>query len=238
MNQRFPYGFLWTPKYKVFAKTLKDCIGKYPTLLEDRSFFISQEFWDANANKAPGHFMTGCSLKLQCVHKLLHELPENSYFLFSDADILIFPDKPLFELLDLYVKVGADIVFMREHMDMRFSNVGFSFIKVNDLNRDLFGRALKMFEKEPNGLDGSFINDCLKTYRGAHFWFPPELVATTCTVKQMDENVERISPMRSKIIVFQALCDADKSSVSQLQQKLQQYQILGVPIKFEGPPPF
>ncbi len=230
MSLKFPYSFVWTPKYEIFAKTLKGCLAAYPDLLEDRSFFIPQEVWDANANKAPGHFMTGCSLKLQCVYKLLHELPEGSYFLFSDADILIFPSKPLRELLDLYVKVDVDIVFMREHMDMRFSNVGFSFIKVNDYNRDLFGRALEMFEKEPHGLDGSFINECLKTYEGTHFWFPPELVATTCTVKQMDENAARIGPMRSKIMVFQALCDADKPSVFQLSQKLEQYQILGYPL--------
>jgi hypothetical protein len=177
--------------------------------------------------------MTGCSLKLQAVYKLLHELPNDSYFIFSDADILLFPDQPFYELLDLYRKVGADIVFMREHYETWFSNVGFSFIKVNDVNKDLFARAIKMFETEPNGLDGSNINECLKTYTGTHFWFPSELVATTCSLKQQDEIVHRQAKMRSKLIVYQALCDADKPTASQIYQKLEQYQILGIPIQFK-----
>jgi hypothetical protein len=237
MTDKIPYVFVWTPKYKVFHDILQQSIKFYPNLLEDKSVFIPQEVWDANANKAPGHFMTGCSLKLQVAYKMLHELPNESYFIFSDADILIFPNKPLFEMLDLYKKLKADIVFMREHYDMRFSNVGFSFIKVNDVNRDLFKRAIAMFETEPNGLDGSNINECLKTYTGSHFWFPSELVATTCSLNQQDEIVHRQALMRSKLIVYQALCDADKSTASQIHQKLEQYQILGVPIKFEGPRP-
>lgn len=229
-----PYSFVWTPKYELFGRILKNCIEMYPDLLQDKSIFIPQEVWDSNANKSPGHFMTGCSLKLQVVYKLLHELPNDSYFIFSDADILLFPQKPLRELLNLYIKLEADIVFMREHLDMRFSNVGFSFIRVNDVNRDLFKRAIEMFEATPDGLDGSFINECLKTYRGSHFWFPPELVATTCTVKQLDENTSRIGVMRSKLCVFQALCDADKPSSFQLKQKLEQYEALGFPIKIES----
>lgn len=226
MSEKIPYVFVWTPKYSIFSEILKNQLKPYP-FLEDRSFFIPQEVWDANANKAPGHFMTGCSLKLQIVYKMLHELPNDSYFIFSDADIVIFPNKPFQELVDVYRKIDADIVFMRESLRHQFSNVGFSLIRVNDVNRDLFKRALDMFKDCSTGLDGSFINECLKTYTGTHFFFPPELVATTCTVKQMDEIQSNAMKMRKKIIVFQALCDADKPSVFQINQKLEQYQILG-----------
>jgi hypothetical protein len=227
---KIPYVFLWSPKYEMFAKVLKAGIRNYDGL-EDKSFFIPQEVFDSNSYKSPGHLMCGCSLKLQLTYDMLMSLPTNSYFIFSDADILIFPQKPLMELLNIYIKLEADAVFMRETMDKRFYNVGFSLLRVNDLNRQLFVDALKMYENQPDGLDGSFINACLKSYKGSCFFFPPELVATTCTVKELDAQVTNMGLMRSKLIVFQALCDANKKSEDAIKQKLEQYQILGVPVK-------
>jgi hypothetical protein len=228
---KIPYVFLWTPKYEIFANVLKAGIRTYEGL-EDKSFFIPQEIFDANTYKSPGHLMCGCSLKLQLTYDMLKILPENSYFIFSDADILLFPQKPFMELLNLYIKLEADAVFMRETMDKRFYNVGFSFLRVNELNRKLFMDALKMYETEPDGLDGTFINHCLKSYNGSCFFFPPELVATTCTVKDLDAQSTNMGLMRSKLVVFQALCDANKTSEDSIKQKLEQYQILGVPVKF------
>jgi hypothetical protein len=220
-----PYVFIWTPKYEIFADVLKKGIKIYPEL-EDKSIFIPQEFFDAHSNKAPGHLMTGCSLKLLTAYEMLKTLPEDSYFIFSDADIILFPGKPLMELLNVYIRLGADCVFMRETMSMEFYNVGFSLLRVNQINRDLFLRALKKYESEPNGLDGSFINDCLKDYAGTCFYFPPELVATTSSVIDMDKKKASQYTMRTKIIVFQALCDAHKSSEQMIKQKLEQYKIL------------
>lgn len=221
-----PYIFIWTPKYKVFANVLKKGLAEYPEL-EDKSIFLPQEFFDANSNKSAGHLMSGCSLKLQTAYEMLNTLPEGSYFIFSDADVILFPGKPLMDLLKVYIGLEADCVFMRETMSMEFYNVGFSLLRVNDVNRDLFLRALKKYQGEPNGLDGSFINECLKDYTGSCFYFPPELVATTSSVIDMDKKKSSLSVMRSKIIVYQALCDAHKSSECMIRQKLEQYNILG-----------
>jgi hypothetical protein len=224
---KIPYIFIYTPKYQLFADILKKGINSYSEL-EDKSIFLPQEFFDANSNKSPGHLMTGCTLKLRTTYEMLKTLPENSYFIFSDADVILFPEKPFIDLLKVYMNLNADIAFMRETISMEFYNVGFSLIKVNDVNRDLFLRAIKKYETEPNGLDGSFINECLKDYTGSCFYFPPELVTTTCTCIDMDKNKMRMGLMRSKIIVFQALCDADKSSEVMIKQKLEQYAILGI----------
>ena len=198
----------------------------YPEL-EDKSIFLPQEFFDANSNKSPGHLMTGCSLKLLTAYEMLKSLPENSYFIFSDADIILFSEKPLMELLKVYIDLEADCVFMRETMSREFYNVGFSLLRVNDVNRKLFLDALKKYETEPNGLDGSFINTCLVDYTGSCFYFPPELVATTSTVIDMIKKKASMKIMQSKIMVFQALCDADQPSEITIQQKLRQYRILG-----------
>jgi len=221
-----PYVFIWTPKYKPFADILKKGLSMYPEL-EDKSIFLPQEFFDANSNKSPGHLMTGCSLKLLTTYEMLKTLPEDSYFIFSDADVILFPGKPLMELFKVYIDLKADCVFMRETISKEFYNVGFSLLRVNELNRNLFLNALKKYENEPNGLDGSFINTCLMDYTGSCFYFPPELVATTCTVIDMDKKKASLGIMRSKIMVFQALCDAHKSSEDMIQQKLIQYKILG-----------
>ena len=82
-----PYIFIWTPKYKVFANVLKKGLAEYPEL-EDKSIFLPQEFFDANSNKSAGHLMSGCSLKLQTAYEMLNTLPEGSYFIFSDADVI------------------------------------------------------------------------------------------------------------------------------------------------------
>jgi len=221
-----PYVFIWTPKYETFANILKKGLSMYPEL-EDKSIFLPQEFFDANSNKSPGHLMTGCSLKLLTAYEMLKTLPENSYFIFSDADVVLFPGKPLMELLKVYIDLEADCVFMRETMSKEFYNVGFSLLRVNDVNRKLFLDALKKYETEPNGLDGSFINTCLVDYTGSCFYFPPELVATTSTIIDMDKKKASLKIMRSKIVVFQALCDAHNSSESMINQKLKQYMILG-----------
>ena len=171
--------------------------------------------------------MTGCSLKLMTTYEMLKTLPEGSYFIFSDADVILFPEKPLMDLLKVYIDLNVDCVFMRETMSREFYNVGFSLLRVNDINRDLFLRALKKYENEPNGLDGSFINECLKDYPGSCFYFPPELIATTSTVIDMDKKRASHSLMRSKIIVYQALCDSHRSSEFMIKQKLEQYMILG-----------
>jgi hypothetical protein len=229
--EKIPYCFIWSDNYKIFADILKNCINCYPNLLEDKSTYIPQSFFDQHLNKAPGHFLTGMFLKLEKTFELLNTLAENSYFIFSDADIIVFPNKAFEDLINLYVKVNADIVFMKETPNMLFSNVGFSLIKVCDVNRKLFRQALEMSTNEPTGLDGCFINEALKNYKGSHFYFPTEFVMTSSSLIYYGEK-KYDTKMKEQLMVFQALCDPTQSKESVLYQKLSQYKMLGIPIQF------
>ena len=228
---QIPYYFLWSQNYKIFADILKNCLSFYNDLFEDRSLFIDQSIFDKNMYKAEGHHFNGCFFKLQKTYDILHTLPEGSYFVMSDADVIIFPGKKLHELFELYIKMNADLVFMRDAPRLNVSNVGFILVRVCQVNRDLYKKVLLDCEKEPTSLDQSIVNNLLKSYEGSHFYFPHELVATTCTLKEGEnENKERVGVMRTKCMVFQALCDGGVSKEQLIQQKLIQYKILGVPI--------
>jgi hypothetical protein len=222
-----PFYFFWTPKYKVFADVLKNGLSHYPGIFENREIFMSQEEFDATMYKAPGHYLNGCFLKLEKTYDLLRTLPENSYFVLSDADIILFPGKPIGELFELYMKMGADITFMRDIPSTKTYNCGFIFLRVCEANRNLYAEINEECKRNPTELEQSIVNKCLKNYTGSLYYFPHELVATTCCIIESDQRQSNSMLMRSKIIVYQALCDADKPSEHTINQKIEQYRILG-----------
>lgn len=223
-----PWYYIWTPKYELFHNVLSFGIQHYPEVVENKNIFMTQEEFNQYLNKAPGHYLCGCSVKLKKTYELLCTLPEGSYFIFSDADNLLFPGRALEDLLSLYINLQADIVFMRESGKLHFNNVGFSLIRVCDANRELFKAALDRFDQEPGGLDGSFINECLKSYKGSAYMFPHELAVTSSTLIEFQQNQHNVGQMIQRIIVFQALCDPDHGVDSGIEQKLAQYKLLGV----------
>lgn len=226
-----PYYFLWSQDYVFFAKALKYGLSLHKDLFEDRSLFIEQEIFNKHMNKGEGHHFSGCFFKLQKIYDLLTKLPENSYFIMSDADIILFPAKKMQDLFAFYMGLDADMVCMRDAPRLNVSNVGFMLIKVSQVNRDFYRKVLEQCEKEPTGLDQSIVNGLLKTYKGTHFYFPHELVATTCSLKEVEiETPSRVSIMRSKLMVFQALCDVGLPKNQILEQKFLQYKALGIPI--------
>ena len=222
-----PFYYYWTPNYKVFADVLKKGLSYYPGIFEDRGIFMGQEEFDATMYKSAGHFLNGCFLKLEKTYELLKTLPENSYFVFSDADIILFDGKPIGELFELYMKMGADLVFMRDIPTTRTHNCGFIFLKVCQANRDLYKNVMEECKRTPTDLEQSIVNRMLKEYTGSLFFFPHEFVATTCSFIQSDQQVSNNMLMRSKCIIYQALCDADKPKDAILEQKMTQYKILG-----------
>lgn len=222
-----PFYFFWTPKYKVFADVLKKGLNHYPGIFENRELFMSQEEFDATMYKAPGHYLHGCFLKLEKTYELLHTLPENSYFVLSDADIILFPEKPIGELFELYMKIGADITFMRDIPSTKTYNCGFIFLRVCEANRNLYTQVMEECKRNPTELEQTIVNNCLKNYTGSLYYFPHELVTTTCGIIESDQRASNGMLMRKNIIIYQALCDADKPSEVTINQKLEQYKILG-----------
>jgi hypothetical protein len=227
-----PFYYVWTPKYKVLADILKQSLAHYSTIFEDKGVFMEQEMFDSKMYKAPGHYLNGCYIKLEKTYELLTTLPENSYFIFSDADMLLLPGKPLQELMNFYTKTNADIVFMRESFTSIISNIGFSLIKVCEANRKLFSEALEQGKLLPGSLDQSLINEALSRYNGFHCFFPPEFVITTCTAIESQTNYHKTHIVRKNCIIFQPLIDPSQSIDASINEKLLQYKYFGLDVRF------
>lgn len=221
-----PYYYIWTPNYKLLSTILQWGLSQY-SFLEEKSIFMEQSVFDTKMYKSPEHFLRGCFIKLEKTLELLETLPENSYFLFSDADILIFPERNLKGVIDLYISSNTDIVFMREAPDQDVSNIGFSLLKVCEQNRELFRNALTLSKEQPTNLDQTLVNEALKQYRGTHTYFPVEYVMTSSTIIWHTNNKKPIN----QLMVFQPLCDPREGKESIQQQKLSQYKILGFPLE-------
>ena len=223
-----PYYYIWTPNYKVLSDILKHGLSKYDTVFEDKSIFMEQSVFDDTMYKNPGHFLCGCFIKLEKTLELLETLPENSYFVFSDADILLIPNKSIKQMIDSYTSIDADIVFMREAPDQEVSNIGFSLLKVCDVNRELFRNVMKLSKEQPTNLDQGLVNEALKQYTGKHYYFPTEYVMTSSTIIYHQRN--RI-PIHD-IMVFQPLCNPSESKEKVMNAKLSQYKMFGFPVEY------
>jgi hypothetical protein len=227
-----PYVFVWSDNYKVFAECLQTSIRHYSNALIDQSEYIPQSEFDKTIYKIDGHVLNGCFIKLEKTLECLYTLPEDSYFIFSDADIIISPNKKFIELLNYYRSIEADIVFMRESLTHDFSNIGFSFIRVNNHTRDLFRNALLLAKEDPTNADGNLVNQALKNYTGSHYYFPSELVATTSTMMEFEfrGGINYFTHIRQNCIVFQPICNPGQTKEQIIMQKLAQYKELNIQI--------
>jgi len=226
------YHYQWSENYKMFRDILKFSLELYPDVFEISDEFIPQEKWDNKIDSVKDKgWLAGCWFKVFKIHELLHSLPENSYFIFSDVDIIIFPDRKLKELMDLYVNIEADMIFMKEAQNKDCSNFGFSMYRVNDVNRKLFNRMLEEIKINPDGIDMSILNDCLKEYNGSHFYFPPELVMTSCSAIDCQQKPHNASTMFGKAMIYQAICNPTQGKESMIYQKINQYKMFGIPFE-------
>jgi hypothetical protein len=226
------YHYQWSENYKMFRDILKFSLQLYPDVFEISDEFIPQEKWDNKIDNIKDKgWLAGCWFKVNKIHELLHTLPENSYFIFSDVDIIIFPNRKIKELMDLYVNIEADMIFMKEAQNKDYSNFGFSMYRVNEVNRKLFNRMLEEIKANPEGIDISILNKCLKDYDGSHFYFPPELVMTSSSLIDCSLKPHNALTMMNKIMIYQALCDPTHGKESMIQQKIAQYKNFGMPFE-------
>lgn len=231
-GQPLPYVFIWSDNYKQFADCLRSSIQSYTPYLSDQSQYIPQSEFDKYVYKHNGHFLNGCFIKLEQTLSCLYSFPENSYFIFSDADILLFPNKQFERMIDFYRSMETDIVFMRESLTNDTSNIGFSLIRVNDHNRKLFQHALDLAKQDPTNLDQTIVNQALKHYTGSHAYFPCEFVMTSSTCMDYDNRcwLNYFTNIRPNCIVFQPLCDPTLSKEDVFQHKANQYKERNMPI--------
>lgn len=226
------YHYQWSENYKIFRDILNFSLQLYPDIFEISDEFIPQEKWDKILDRTINKgWPAGCWFKVHKIHEMLHTLPENSYFIFSDVDMIIFPNRKIKELMELYTNIEADMVFMKEAQNRDYSNFGFSMYRVNEVNRKFFDRMVECAKLNPDAVDISILNQCLKEYNGSHFYFPPELVMTSSSLIDCNLKPNNTITMMNKIMIYQALCDPTQGKESLMNQKIEQYRNFEIPFE-------
>ena len=91
MNNNLPWYFVWSGKYGIFADILTSVVSdKYFNLYPIE---ISQELFDRTAYQEGKHFLSGMFIKDYEIYKILQNIEEDSYFIFSDVDVIAFEDE-------------------------------------------------------------------------------------------------------------------------------------------------
>jgi len=195
---KLPWYFVWSDKYAVFADILTSVVSdKYFDLYPIE---IPQEVFDRTLYQQEKHFLSGMFIKDYEIYKILQNTEENSYFIFSDVDVIAFEDElhnylvPFLENRD-----NNDIVFYKEN-ETRI-NVCFMLIKNTKKVKELYESIIEEHKIHKNDLDGNTMNKMLKTWDGKYSTFSPEHVASTI-------NMEISQKTYKNICLFAASCTA------------------------------
>lgn len=162
----YPWYYVWSSRYRIFHEVLhfgaRDISG-----VSLRPICIPQTIFDRKTEDTQQHFLTGIGIKIYCLLKSLQGLPVNSYFLFSDVDLIVL-DKELAVKLKEYEK--NDITAMREKKGLDEYNIGFMLIKHTPEVKQFFERVLQRIHKEMK-LDQDIFNEEIKQFSGSHGFF-------------------------------------------------------------------
>ena len=204
---KIPWFFVYSEKYKVFYDILSNLISE--TYFDVYAIEKDQSLFDKDTYKENTHFFSGCFIKDDEIWNILHTVPDDSFFIFSDVDLVVF-EEPLYNYIQQFLKEDNDIVFMKESEEI--VNVGFMLIKNTKKVKELFCKVMKDHILNPNVLDQTVINNFLTTWDGKYKTFSTEYVYTNLT---FELNVDK-----SKLCVYQPLCSASRNYKINILEKM------------------
>jgi len=211
-----PWFFLWSEKYGVFCDIMTSTISdKYFDLCPIEK---PQHLFDKVTYKEGAHFLAGMYLKDYEIMELFKVIPENHYFIFSDADLVVFEEE-FNSFITPLLKNDTDMFFMRENDTT--VNVGFMILRNNERVRNFFTKVIKELEELTTPLlDQTVINNLLPSFDGKYEVLCEKFVTTNMNVNYKDK--ESIS----NICVFQPLCTAHKNYRLNILEKLLSFKYL------------
>jgi hypothetical protein len=211
-----PWFFLWSEKYGVFCDVLVSTVSdKYFDLYPIEK---PQKLFDQVTYKEGEHFLAGMYLKDYEIMELFKVIPENHYFIFSDADILVFEEE-FNNFVEPLLKKDVDMFFMKENDTT--VNVGFMILRNNNKVRNFFTNVIQELESLTTPLlDQTVINNLLKTFDGTYEVLDEKYIASNVNVDLHDKEVVK------SICIFQPLCTANKNYKLNILEKLISFQYL------------
>jgi hypothetical protein len=120
-----PWFYIYSPKYEAFHKLLQCGVGDCAHF-DFRPQFREQRFFEKPAHAAD-HFFAGNSLKFRFMIDAMKELPEESVFIISDADLLVLDPRKFFSICNMR---DYDFIGMVDNLlDTSVINIGLLFCK-------------------------------------------------------------------------------------------------------------
>jgi hypothetical protein len=222
-----PWFYVYSERYEAMHYMLHSHIYKDPDfrvhpIKVDQSEFAKTTYLESNT-----HFLAGCFIKQATILQILKQLPTDSYFIFTDVDILVFNTNGLREMFQSYMDKGCDMVYSWENSDqdipIKNYNIGISLIRVNEKTIKFFERFMEKSRTSVNTLDQNLLCSLLPEFPGTLGVFDKHVVTMSNFLNDLETT--------SKIKILQTLCSNHKDYHLNMQEKYMCMQNLGAPIQ-------
>ena len=222
-----PWFYVYSERYEAMHYMLHSHIYKNPNfhvqpIKVDQSEFSKTTYLESNT-----HFLAGCFIKQAMILQILKQLPINTYFIFTDVDILVVNSEGLSEMFQSYIEKEYDMVYCWENSDqdvpVKNYNIGVSLIRVNEKTIKFFENFMEKSHNSVNTLDQNLLCSLLPEFPGRIGVFDKEIVTMSNFLNDLET--------RSNIKVIQVLCGNHKDYHLNMQEKYMCMQHLGAPIQ-------
>lgn len=222
-----PWFYVYSQRYEAMHYMLHSHIYKDPKfhvhpIKIDQSEFSKTTYLESNT-----HFLAGCFIKQQVILQILKKLPTDSYFIFTDVDILIIRPDGLLEFFQSYMDKEYDMVYSWENSDhdepVKNYNIGVSLIRVNERTIKFYEEFIEKSRTTVNTLDQNLLCSMLPEFPGTFGVFDKNIVTMSNFLNDLNTT--------ANIKIIQVLCGNHKDYHLNMQEKYMSLQHLGAPIQ-------
>ena len=225
-QQGIPWYYVYSDRYEAFHYMFQSQIQT--SGFELKPLYVEQSTFDqVTYREGLYHFLCGCFIKQEFMYKLVHELPEDSYFLFTDVDYIITDEAKLHRYISRLMERKVELAFQYEPQRREVSqfdiNVGFCLIRVCANTRAYFTEVMRRAENETVKNDLDIMASVLETYPGRFKTIRKDII---CMPNLLDtlEN-------RDNLMAIPILCDMSTDYKENLKSKYESAKSYGLPMQ-------
>lgn len=206
----------------MLVDTVKDERFKVTPLFVEQSEFNRTTYRDG----AP-HFFSGCFIKQEMILHILKQVPEGTYFLFTDVDLAILRQDALYDFLKRYTDRQIDMVYMHENQNKEYApmncNVGFALIRASTKTRNFFEEVMRQARTTTDKFDMEIMTPLFPNFPGRIETFDP----TRIVLSNQFTSLER----PQDAIIVQLLCGNNSDYRKNMMQKYSGAKAFGIHIE-------
>ena len=203
LNWYYVYSQRYEALHHMFKSRIHDSRFKIVPLFVDQS-----EFNKTTYLPGAGHFLSGCLIKQEVILRILKSLPKDTYFLFTDIDIVTLQENGLFEYFQSHIERNPDMVYMWENSDVLGAdgytnyNIGISLLRANEKTIAFYEKVVEKGRNRKELADQELVCSLLPEFDGKMEQFDRSVL---CLSNYFNETEPK-----SKILMVQVLCGNSK----------------------------